>query len=137
MQLHWILKNLEHGIKHELIVLMEFANIWHSWTFLKIGNLIISWVGPTLFYKHSVPERQSSQSDKIWNPEDFKNPDFSTLYWIVKNLEVQPSFIIKKNNFPSFSRIRKNGEVQHKQHQKTSKSLFEVRKTRNWRLRPT
>ena len=52
---------------------------------LKNGNLIINWVP----HKHTVPERQSSQSDKIWNQVDFKNLDFPTLKWIGKNFEVQ------------------------------------------------
>ena len=60
-------------------------NICFSW---KLASQ--SWIGsPSLFYKHTVPERLSSQSNKIWNQWDFKNSNFSTSAWIGKKLEFQ------------------------------------------------
>ena len=44
--------------------------------FLKTGNWIINWVP----YKHVMPERLSSQTDKKWNQRNLKNPNFSALW---------------------------------------------------------
>ena len=78
---------------------------------LKNDNLIINWV----LCKHTL-ERLFSQSGKVWNQGDLKNPNFPTGYWIWKNMEVQPRLILKKNNFPSITwivekSIRKNMEL--------------------------
>ena len=40
-----------------------------------------------LSYKHTVPERLSSQFNNIWNQGDFENPNFPALYWSTKNSE--------------------------------------------------
>ena len=77
--------------------------------FLKNDNLTINWV-PSLLYKHTVPDTLSSQSNKM-KSVGLQKPNFSTLYWIGKNLEVQPRFIFKKFNFPSFSWIVKNEKL--------------------------
>ena len=58
-------------------------------------------------------------------------------WWIGKNFEVQPRFIFKKPNFPSFSWTGKNWQVQMEQHTKISKSLWELGKTGNYSLSPT
>ena len=47
--------------------------------FLKTGNLVTNWVSLSLIYKHTVPERLSSQPNKIWNQWNFKNPNLPTL----------------------------------------------------------
>ena len=60
---------------------------------LKNDNLIINWV----LCKHTL-ERLSSQSEKVWNQGDLKNPNFPTGYWIGKNMEVQPRLIFKKKH---------------------------------------
>ena len=76
---------------------------------LHIGNLIINWI--PLSHAHTVPERVSSQPNKIWQQGDFKNSDFPTLYWIGKNLEVQHRLILKNPNFLFLSWTGKNWVV--------------------------
>ena len=69
---------------------------------LNTGNLIMNWVPLSLFYKHNVSERLSSEFNKIWNQRDLKNPNFiSELGKIWKY--IQHWLIFKKSNFPSFS----------------------------------
>ena len=63
-------------------------------------------------------ERLSSQSDKVWKQEEFENSNFPTLYWIGKNLGVQPKLIFKNPSFLTLSWIRKNWEVHQEEHSK-------------------
>ena len=80
---------------------------------------------PSLFYKHAVPERLSSPSDKKWK-QDLKNPNFPIFLWMGKFGNAAKAFIKKKkaNNFPSFSWIDKNLEGQIKKHVKSKISLW-------------
>ena len=58
-----------------------------------------------------------------------KNPSFSTLKWIGKNLKVQHRLKFKKSDYPSFSEIGKKWEVQLEQHSKIRKSVCKLGKT--------
>ena len=60
---------------------------------LKNDNLI-----NLILCKHTL-ERLSSQSEKVWDQGDLKNPNFPTGYWIGKSMEVQPRLIVKKKKF--------------------------------------
>ena len=72
-----------------------YTKLLPSWKykhfFLKNGNLIINWL--LLYCTKCCTERVSSPSDKIWKQEDFKNPNFQTIWRIGKDLEVQPTII--------------------------------------------
>ena len=57
---------------------------------------------------------------------DFKSSNFSTFWWIGKNLEVAPRLVFKKPNITSLSWIGKNWEIQLEQHLKIPKSLCEL-----------
>ena len=61
--------------------LPQSCYIW-TFFFLKTSSLIINWL--PLSITHTVPERLSSQSNKVWKQMNFKNPNFLTLYWIEK-----------------------------------------------------
>ena len=50
---------------------------------------------PSLFYKHAVPERLSSPSDKKWK-QDLKNPNFPIFLWMGKFGNAAKAFIKKK-----------------------------------------
>ena len=52
-------------------------------------------------YTYTVPEKLSSQSDKIWKQGDFKNPNFPTFWWIGKHLQAPSRLTFKYSNFPS------------------------------------
>ena len=62
---------------------------------LKTSSLILNWVPLCLFYQHIMPERLSSQSNKIWNQRDLKNPKFSTLVNREKFVSVAKTYIQK------------------------------------------
>ena len=72
---------------------------------MKTGNLIINWL--LLLYATCRTERLYSPSDKIWRQGNFKNPNFQTILWIGKNLEVEPR-PFKNPNFPSLLWIGNN-----------------------------
>ena len=61
--------------------------------FLKNGNLIVNWF-PSLFCEHSVPERLSSQFNKM-KSLGLQKSQFLNIYWIGRNLKVQPTIIHK------------------------------------------
>ena len=67
---------------------------------------------------YTLPERQSSESDKIWKQGNFKNTNFPTVWWIGKNLEVQSKLTFRNPNFQYFPWISKNWEVHLEQHSK-------------------
>ena len=52
----------------------------------------------SLSYKHTVPERLSSQFHKIWINGDLKNPSVSNYLLNWENLETQTRLILKKSN---------------------------------------
>ena len=84
--------------------------------FLKTGNFTIIWVP----YKHTVPERLSSQSEKIWNKGDFTNPNSQLFNKLGKNLEIEPRPISENpvyNLFTEMGKIEKpvNNNIQKSQ----------------------
>ena len=89
-------------------------NIFFSWILPVISQIGV----PSLSEKRNVSERVSSQSDKIWSQGDFKNPNFLTLQWTGKNLEVLSRLTFIKPSFSSFLWIGKNWEFRLKQHSK-------------------
>ena len=66
----------------------------------------------SLPYKHTVPERLSSQFHNIWINGDLKNPSVSNYLLNWENLETQTRLILKTTTmFLSFSSMKKNWEV--------------------------
>ena len=67
----------------------------------------------SLSYKHTVPERLSSQFHKIWINGDLKNPSVSNYLLNWENLETQTRLILKKQQqcfclFHQWGRIGKS-----------------------------
>ena len=63
------------------------------------GKLAVKIGFTSLSYKHTVPERLSSQFYKIWINGDLKNPSFSNSLLNWEKLETKTGLIIKKRNF--------------------------------------
>ena len=85
-------------------------------------------------YKHTVPERLSSQLKKIWNHEDLKNSNF---FCLLVNWEKSGSTTltyIEKAQFHNFFMDWEYKEVQLEQH---SKSICELGKTLKSSIRTT
>ena len=65
----------------------------------------------SLQYKHTVPERLSSQFHNIWINGDLKNPSVSNYLLNWENLEIHTRFILKKQQQQCFYLFHQWGKI--------------------------
>ena len=119
--------------KYEHLFSLKFGNLFLNW--FSISVLRTYWAWKSLL---RIQQNIKSNINIILNINsnrkgDSKNPNFPTLYWIRKTLEVKLLLMFKKSDFQSFSWVGlvratfknpKLGVVEDKPKTNTQKSLF-------------